>query len=102
MATAYDRRFALVRRLPRGKLATYGQVARLAGIAPHARQVGDALHSLPNVPWQRVVNAGGEVSRRSAPEHPLRQRMLLEDEGVRFDARDGLERSELAWTPGES
>jgi len=48
------------------------------------------------------MNARGEVRRRSASEHHLRQRMLLEDEGVRFDARDGLALSELAWTPGES
>jgi len=48
VTTAYDKCFALVRRIPRGKLATYGQVARLAGIARHARQVGHASHSLPD------------------------------------------------------
>ena len=105
MTIAYDRIFAVVRRIPRGKVATYGQVARLAGIARHARQVGYALHSLPDgcdVPWHRVVNARGEISRRNASEHHLWQRILLEDEGVRFDARDRIELSEFRWTPGES
>ena len=60
--SAYQRIYAEVRRIPRGRVATYGQIARLAGLANHARQVGYALHRLDDdsrVPWQRVVNQRG-------------------------------------------
>ena len=59
--------YAVVRRIPRGTVATYGQVAERAGYPGHARQVGYALHALPpgtTVPWHRVINASGEVSAR--------------------------------------
>lgn len=81
--------YAVVRRIPRGTVATYGQVAERAGYPGHARQVGYALHALPpgtTVPWHRVINARGEVSARADGE-VLTQRLLLEREGVRFDAR---------------
>src|SRR5436189_5146910 len=78
----------VVARIPRGRVATYGQVARLAGLTGQARLVGYAMAALPSgtrIPWQRVVNAQGAISLpgRSAE----RQRALLEAEGVRFDAR---------------
>ena len=79
-----------VRRIPRGRVATYGQIAELAGLAGHARQVGYALHHLPersDVPWHRVVNARGEISPRSVGDSHELQRMLLEAEGVEFDLR---------------
>ena len=81
--------YAVVRAIPRGTVATYGQVAERAGYPGHARQVGYALHALPpgtTVPWHRVINARGEVSARADGE-VLTQRLLLEREGVRFDAR---------------
>ena len=87
LSPAYQRIYAVVQRIPRGKVATYGQVARLARLPGHARQVGYALHALPRgtrVPWQRVVNAQGTVSRRRVPGAELTQRMLLLQEGVRF------------------
>lgn len=87
----YERIYAIVRKIPAGRVATYGQVATLAGIDGHARQVGYALHHLPersNVPWHRVVNARGEISPRSAGDSHELQRMLLEGEGVEF-SRDG-------------
>ena len=84
----YQRIYAAVRRIPRGRVATYGQVAELAGLEGQARQVGYALHALParsNVPWHRVINARGEISlRRGSDAHEL-QRMLLEGEGIEFD-----------------
>ena len=83
-----QRIYAAVRRIPRGRVATYGQVAELAGLEGQARQVGYALHALParsNVPWHRVINARGEISlRRGSDAHEL-QRMLLEGEGIEFD-----------------
>jgi methylated-DNA-protein-cysteine methyltransferase-like protein len=80
--------YAAVRRIPRGRVATYGDVAAAAGLEGHARQVGYALHDLPsgsNVPWHRVINAKGEISVRSAGDSHELQRLLLEAEGVEFD-----------------
>jgi methylated-DNA-protein-cysteine methyltransferase-like protein len=84
---AYARIYAVVRRIPRGRVASYGQVARLAGLPGRARQVGYAMHALPagtGVPWHRVVNAQGKISLRRRPGPELTQRLLLEREGVRF------------------
>ena len=75
-----------VRHIPKGKVSTYGRIARLAGAPGHARQVGYTLHDLPSdstVPWHRVVNAKGAVSPRASGHEDL-QRRLLEAEGVRF------------------
>jgi methylated-DNA-protein-cysteine methyltransferase-like protein len=91
-----------VRRIPRGRVATYGQVAVLAGLPGHARQVGYALHALARgtrLPWHRVINAKGEVSRRRRPGDELSQRLLLEREGVRFDARGRVALARLRWSP---
>jgi len=99
---SYLQIYAAVRRIPRGRVATYGQVAALAGLAGHARQVGYALHALPTgstVPWQRVINAKGEISLRSVPGAGLTQQMLLEREGVRFDARGRIALQRYRWTP---
>jgi len=93
--------YAVVRRVPRGKVATYGQIAALAGMPRHARQVGYALHALPpgsDVPWHRVVNARGEVSPRSAPGWEDVQRDLLEQEGVELP-RGRVDLARHAWRP---
>jgi methylated-DNA-protein-cysteine methyltransferase-like protein len=78
-----------VKKIPRGRVATYGQIAVLAGLAGHARQVGYALAALTDesVPWHRVVNAQGEISMRGESHYEIRQRRLLEREGVVFDAK---------------
>ena len=99
---SYARIHAVVRRIPRGWVATYGQVAVLAGLAGHARQVGYALHALAadsNVPWQRVVNARGEVSPRRMPGWDGLQRVLLEREGIVFDARGRIDLDRRRWRP---
>lgn len=83
----YQRIYAVVRKIPEGRVATYGQVAKLAGLDGHARQVGYALHAAPedlDIPWHRVINAKGEISLRSEPGSEPIQRFLLEDEGVLF------------------
>jgi len=87
--------YKAVRNVPRGGVASYGQIAELAGLEGHARQVGYALHALPDgsgVPWHRVINAKGEISPRSAGDSHELQRMLLEAEGVKFDERGRVER----------
>jgi methylated-DNA-protein-cysteine methyltransferase-like protein len=97
----YDLIYKTVKKIPRGKVATYGQVAELAGLEGHARQVGYALHNLPgasDVPWHRVINAKGEISPRSAGDSHELQRMLLEAEGVGF-VGDRVELKQFRWKP---
>lgn len=98
-ADRYQRIYATVRRIPRGRVATYGQIAELAGLAGHARQVGYALHALrgDRVPWHRVVNAFGEISPRSAGDSHELQRQLLEAEGVEFDLRGRIDLRRFRW-----
>jgi methylated-DNA-protein-cysteine methyltransferase-like protein len=101
-AGTYAHIYAVVRRIPRGRVATYGQVAALAGLAGHARQVGYALHALPagsRVPWQRVVNHRGELSVRSDPGGENLQRALLMREGVRFDRGGRIDLHRYRWRP---
>ena len=81
--------YALVRRVPRGRVVTYGQVAAILGQPRAARAVGTALSNLPGplvrlVPWQRVINAAGGISFRGDVHRPDLQRALLELEGVVF------------------
>jgi methylated-DNA-protein-cysteine methyltransferase related protein len=94
--------WAVVRRVPRGRVATYGQVARLAGLGSAARQAGYALHDLPDgttVPWHRVVNAAGRISARGTSDWALEQRIRLEIEGVRFRAKGAIDLARFGWAP---
>jgi methylated-DNA-protein-cysteine methyltransferase related protein len=98
-----NRIYSVVRRIPRGRVATYGQVAELAGLPGQARQVGYALHALPmgsRVPWHRVINAAGAVSLRAAPGDEVTQRQLLESEGIVFDARGRVPLARVRWRAG--
>ncbi len=75
----------------------------LAGLGGHARQVGYALHALrdgTSVPWQRVVNAAGAISPRAVPGRELDQRILLESEGVGFNARGRVVLTRYRWKSG--
>ena len=93
--------YRTVKRIPKGKIATYGQVASLAGVPGAARQVGYALHALKegnSVPWQRVVNARGAISKRSSGwSAEIDQRLLLEAEGVKFDAVGRIQLARFQW-----
>jgi methylated-DNA-protein-cysteine methyltransferase related protein len=98
----YQRIYQIVKRIPSGRVATYGQVARLAGLPGHARQVGYALHALPQesrVPWHRVVNARGGISPRSMPGAELVQQQLLLREGVRVGPDGRVRLQQVGWTP---
>ena len=97
----YSRIYAVVRRIPAGCVATYGQVAALAGLPGHARQVGYALHALSDdgVPWQRVINSRGEISRRSDPGPEPLQRLMLEDEGIVFNESGRVDLKKFRWDP---
>ena len=101
-ASTHEVIVAVVRRIPRGRVATYGQIAALAGLARQPRLVGYALHALPSstsVPWHRVINARGMVSIRSDGVASLSQRMLLEREGVQFDGRGRVSLERYQWRP---
>jgi methylated-DNA-protein-cysteine methyltransferase-like protein len=90
----------IVRRIPRGRVATYGQVSKLAGFSRQPRLAGYALrHADDTVPWQRVVNAVGKISPRADPDSIPRQRRLLEAEGVRFTPTGAINLAKFQWRP---
>lgn len=100
---AYAKIYATVRRIPRGRVASYGEVARAAGLPGRARQVGYALFALPDdstVPWHRVVDAAGRVKPRVTPGADRLQVALLEREGVAFDARGRIDLARFGWRTG--
>src|SRR6185312_13245663 len=92
---------AVIRRIPKGWVATYGQVAAMAGLPRRARLVGYVLQHLDpasKIPWHRVVNAKGEVSYSlSRNGSDLLQRNLLEKEGIEFDANGRLDLERCRW-----
>src|SRR5262249_18280286 len=101
--TRWERVWAVVRRIPRGRVATYGQVATLAGLPGQARFVGYALAALPDgsgVAWQRVVNASGPVSpRRAGGNAEVLQAAMLRREGVRFGPDGAIALERFRWRP---
>jgi methylated-DNA-protein-cysteine methyltransferase-like protein len=93
----FRRVFALTRRIPRGRVTTYGALARALGVPRGARTVGWALGACPDdVPWHRVVNARGAISWRPSPGFRL-QRALLRAEGVRFNRRGRIDLAKFGW-----
>jgi methylated-DNA-protein-cysteine methyltransferase-like protein len=101
-ANFYAQVYALVQHVPAGKVVTYGQVAALLGNPRAARAVGYALRFLPpgsSVPWHRVINHQGRISARYPAQGPVLQRLLLEAEGVQFDADDGIDLAHYRWHP---
>jgi len=92
--------YKIVRCIPPGKVATYGQIARLAGKPRGARTVGWALHSMPDgsdVPWQRVVNARGVITLDARGPGGAIQRVLLEAEGIAFDEEGRIDLGAFGW-----
>jgi methylated-DNA-protein-cysteine methyltransferase related protein len=96
MLDQFERIYALVREIPRGRVTTYGQLGAMCGIGD-ARIVGEAMNSSHSVPWQRVINSRGEVSIQGATGR--RQRELLEQEGIEFDANGRIDLARFGWTP---
>jgi methylated-DNA-protein-cysteine methyltransferase-like protein len=94
--------YRVVRRIPHGRVATYGQIAAILGHPRAARAVGSALHWLPRhlasrVPWHRVINAAGRISYRGDVYRPGLQRRLLEDEGIVFDGSERVNLRRFRW-----
>ena len=99
--SVYPQIYRVVRRIPSGKVATYGQVAKIVGRCT-ARMVGYAMAALrpgAGVPWQRVINSRGEISARTHGDGSLRQRRLLETEGIRFDRKGRVDFKKVRWIP---
>ena len=102
MSTSYDRIYRTIMRIPRGRVTTYGTVARLAGLAGQPRLVGYALHSLGSssigVPWHRVINAQGKLSLEEAgASSGLTQRLRLQQEGVVVNAAGRVDLKRFGW-----
>ena len=98
----YEQIYAMVRRIPPGRVTTYGQVAELVGGCT-ARMVGYAMASLkrgtdPDVPWQRVINAQGKISVHGDGIGNTMQRILLEEEGVLFDPEGKVDFLVFGWS----
>ena len=102
----YEQVWNIVRQIPAGKVAAYGQIAKMipppngveletyTAFAP--RWVGGAMAACPDdVPWQRVINSQGKISERAGAE---KQRQLLEDEGIVFDAKDRIDLKKYGWS----
>jgi len=93
---------SLVKKIPRGRVATYGQIAALADHPRNSRQVGAVLRSLPadsQVPWHRVVNSYGRISGRNNPRTEGLQRCLLESEGVELSDSGRIDLKAFQWKP---
>ncbi len=106
-SNTYGKIWSTVRKIPRGKVATYGQIARLSKLPRQARLVGYALHSLPygiEIPWQRVVNAQGRISFPEQSQTYKKQKELLTKEGILFNKgridlkRFGWSKQILSWS----
>ena len=97
----FQRFYALVDSIPRGRVATYGQIAREAGLPRHARHVGHALRALPKnteLPWHRVLNARGEIAVRPTTGYRL-QRSRLKKDGVAVNDKGRVDLREYQWDP---
>ena len=97
----YERIYEMVRLIPPGKVTTYGRIAELVG-GCSARMVGYAMAALkrggaPDVPWQRVINAKGQISVHGDGIGNAMQRIILEEESVVFDVKDRVDFSQFGW-----
>ena len=103
----FEKIYRMVLRIPRGRVMTYGQIARLLEDRYSPRLVGWAMHATPqddrNIPWHRVINSRGGISTgRVIIQEPSLQRWMLEAEGVAFDERGHCDLSVYQWSPVKS
>lgn len=96
----YQAFYDIIKRIPKGQVATYRQIAQLAGADDDIRQVGYALAAVtdPAVPWHRVINSNGEISKRlNKPGQRMRQRERLQTEGIRFIGEFTISLRDYGW-----
>ena len=104
MKIGYAEIYDVIARIPPRRVATYGQIAELAGIPGQPRRIGYALSALPGdsgIPWHRVINAKGMISFRSNTGPSKLQRRLLKREGIVFDSSGRIDLSRFQWRPRE-
>jgi methylated-DNA-protein-cysteine methyltransferase-like protein len=97
----YQKVINVIRKIPRGRVATYGQIASYAGNNRAARQVAYILHSSSGkekLPWHRVINSKGKISLKPRHGYELQQQ-LLESEGIVFKNDDSIDLTEYQWIP---
>lgn len=97
----YQRVVDIIKKVPYGKVATYGQIAAYAGNPRAARQVSYILHSSSgkeNLPWHRVINSKGGISLRPRHGYEL-QKQLLKKEGIKFTKNDTIDLKKFLWLP---
>ena len=97
----YEQVWQWVHQVPHGRVATYGQIAKLAGIPRNSRQVGYVLRNLDNdsIPWFRVVNSKGEISSRNTSDSEMIQQEALLGENVEFDQQGRISLARFGWQP---
>ncbi|MBI2418442.1 MAG: MGMT family protein [Ignavibacteriales bacterium] len=96
----FQKILSVVQSVPEGKVATYGQIARIAGIPRNARQVGYALHGVSegtDIPWHRIINTKGQISFPVDSSGYAIQRALLEAEGIRFSLQGRISIKKYQW-----
>ena len=99
VSSFYIRAIEIIKKIPEGKVATYGQVAKYAGNPQGTRQIARILHSSSEkheLPWHRVINSKGKISLNPGDGYEL-QKMLLENEGIQFDENDRVDLSKFGW-----
>ena len=99
--TFYQRVIAIIKSIPEGKVATYGQIATYAGNPRAARQVSFILHSSSekeNLPWHRVINSKGSISLKHGHGYEL-QKQMLKKEGITFKENDCIDLKRFLWIP---
>ncbi|MCK4250033.1 MGMT family protein [candidate division WOR-3 bacterium] len=99
--TFFQRVIAIIKNIPEGKVATYGQIATYAGNPRAARQVAYILHSSSrkeNLPWHRVINSKGSISLKPGHGYEL-QKQMLKKEGITFKENDCINLQRFLWTP---
>ena len=97
----YQRVIAIIKNIPEGKVATYGQIATYAGNPRAARQVSYILHSSSekeNLPWHRVINSKGSISLKPGHGYEL-QKQMLKKEGITFNENDCIDLKRFLWIP---
>lgn len=100
----YEKVYAIVKKIPKGKITNYGNIAVLLGSPRAARAVGYALNALKKdrereIPWQRVINSKGEISFKGDTLRATLQRKLLEQEGIVFNIAGQADFKKFGWSP---
>ncbi len=97
----YEIIWETIRQIPRGRVSTYGAIARISGFMGEARQVGYALRATPpgkQIPWHRVINSQGKISFPRTHSHFIRQKKLLAGEGIVFKG-EKIDLHTYLWRP---